>query len=123
VDDKNRLIGYVKEVVDGCLKYMRDDGLFHNVINKPDTFVEVNLSQMISYTIFRGVAAGYLESGYLENAEKMRIAANTYVDNLGYVQRVCGLPHFDRPYVAPEGQAFYLLMETAAKDYEHSRNQ
>jgi unsaturated rhamnogalacturonyl hydrolase len=115
-DDKNRLIGYVREVVDGCLKYLREDGLFHNVINKPDTFTEVNLSQMISYSIFRGVAAGYLESSYLEKAEKMRKAANDKVDNLGYVQSVCGLPNFDRPYVAPEGQAFYLLMETAASD-------
>jgi hypothetical protein len=31
-------------------------------------------------------------------------------------------PHFDHPYVAPEGQAFNLLMETAAKDYENLRN-
>jgi rhamnogalacturonyl hydrolase YesR len=116
MDDKKRLIGYVKEVVDGCLKYLREDGLFHNVVNKPDTFVEVNLSQMISYTIFRGVKAGYLESGYLEKAQKMRKAANDQVDYLGYVQNVCGVPSFDRPYVAPEGQAFYLLMETAAKD-------
>jgi rhamnogalacturonyl hydrolase YesR len=102
--------------VDGCLNYLREDGLFHNVINKPDSFIEVNLSQMISYTIFRGVAAGYFESTYLEKAEKMRKAANKHVDNLGYVQNVCGIPNFDRPYVAPEGQAFYLLMETAAKD-------
>ncbi len=116
MEDKKRLIGYVKEVVDGCLKYMRQDGLFHNVINKPDTFVEVNLAQMISYTIFRGVAAGYLDSSYLTKAEIMRKAANEHVDNLGYVQNVCGLPNFDRPYVAPEGQAFYLLMETAAKE-------
>jgi len=116
LEDKKRLIVYVQEVVDGCLKYLREDGLFHDVINKPDTFVEVNLSQMISYSIFRGVAAGYLESKYLEKAERMRKAANELVDNLGYVQDVCGVPGFDRPYVAPEGQAFYLLMETAAKD-------
>jgi unsaturated rhamnogalacturonyl hydrolase len=115
-EDKQRLIAYVKEVVDGCLKYLRDDGLFHNVIDQPDTFVEVNLSQMLSYTIYRGIAAGYLDSSYLEKAEKMRNAANDYVDELGYVQNVCGLPNFDHPYVAPEGQAFYLLMETAAKD-------
>jgi len=121
-EDKKRLIVYVKEVVDGCLKYLREDGLFHNVINKPDTFVEVNLSQMMSYTIFRGVAAGYIESKYIGKAEKMRKAANEHVDNLGYVQKVCGLPNFDRPYVAPEGQAFYLLMETAAKDLYRERD-
>ena len=117
LEDKKRLIVYVKEVVDGCLKYLREDGLFHNVINKPETFPEVNLSQMISYTIFRGVAAGYIDSKYIEKAEKMRKAANEQVDYLGYVQKVCGVPGFDRSYVAPEGQAFYLLMETAAKDF------
>jgi unsaturated rhamnogalacturonyl hydrolase len=115
-EDKKRLIIYIREVVDGCLKYLREDGMFHNVVNKQDTFPEVNLSQMISYTIFRGVAAGYLDASYLVQAEKMRKAANDQVDHLGYVQNVCGLPNFDRSYVAPEGQAFYLLMETAAKD-------
>jgi rhamnogalacturonyl hydrolase YesR len=116
MEDKKRMIGYVKDVVDGCLKFLREDGLFHNVINKPDTFAEVNLSQMISYTIFRGVKAGYLDPGYLKKAELMRKAASEQVDYLGYVNKVCGVPSFDRSYFAPEGQAFYLLMETAAGD-------
>jgi rhamnogalacturonyl hydrolase YesR len=113
-EEKKRLIAYVKDVVDGCIKYLREDGMFHNVINKPDTFPEVNLSQMISYSIFKGVKAGYLDSGYLKKAELMRKAANDQVDYLGYVRNVCGVPSFDRPYFAPEGQSFYLLMETAA---------
>jgi rhamnogalacturonyl hydrolase YesR len=116
MEDKKRLIGYVKDLVDGCIKYLRDDGMFHNVINKPDTFPEVNLSQMISYTIFKGVKAGYLDHGYLKKAELMRKAANDQVDYLGYVRNVCGVPSFDRSYFAPEGQAFYLLMETAAAE-------
>jgi hypothetical protein len=51
-----------------------------------------------------------------ENKKFRREAANDRVDVLGYVHDVCGLPNFDRSYFAPEGQAFYLLMETAAKD-------
>jgi unsaturated rhamnogalacturonyl hydrolase len=116
-EEKKKLIGYVKATLDGCLKYLREDGMFHNVINKPDTFIEVNLSQMLSYTIFRGVKAGYLDSGYIQKAELMRKAANDRVDEFGYVHDVCGLPAFDRSYFAPEGQAFYLLMETAATSY------
>jgi unsaturated rhamnogalacturonyl hydrolase len=115
-EEKKRLVGYVRDLLDGCLKYLRQDGLFHNVVNRPDTFPEVNLSQMLSYSIFRGVAAGYLDSSYLKPAEIMRKAANDRVNKLGYVHDVCGLPNFDRSYFAPEGQAFFLLMETAAKD-------
>lgn len=115
-EEKKKLIGYVRNLLDGCLKYMRKDGLFHNVVNRTETFPEVNLSQMLSYSIFRGVAAGYLDSSYLKPAEIMRKAANDRVDKLGYLHDVCGVPNFDRPYFAPEGQAFYLLMETAAAD-------
>lgn len=114
--EKKKLIGYVRDLLDGCLKYLRPDGLFHDVVNKPETFPEVNLSQMMCYSIFRGVAAGYLDPSYLKPTEIMRKAANDQVDKLGYVHNVCGLPNFDRPYFAPEGQAFYLLMETAAAD-------
>lgn len=114
--EKKKLIGYTKDVIDGCLKYLRHDGMFHDVVNRPDTFVEVNLSQMLCYSIFRGVAAGYLDSSYLKPTEIMRKAANDKVDKLGYVHDVCGVPNFNRPYFAPEGQAFYLLMETAAAD-------
>lgn len=114
--EKKMLIGYTRDVIDGCLKYLRNDGAFHDVVNKPETFVEVNLSQMLCYSIFRGVAAGYLDSSYLKPGGIMRKAANDRVDKLGYVHDVCGLPNFDRSYFAPEGQAFYLLMETAATD-------
>ena len=114
--EKKKLIGYTRDVIDGCLKYLRTDGMFHNVVNRPDTFVEVNLSQMLCYSIFRGVAAGYLDKSYLKPTEIMRKAANDKVDKLGYVHDVCGVPNFDRPYFAPEGQAFYLMMETAASE-------
>lgn len=116
MEEKKKLISYLKDLLDGCLKYLRPDGLFHDVINNPDTFPEVNLSQMLSYTIFKGVKAGYLSTAYLGKAEIMRKAANDRVDLLGYVHDVCGLPDFNRPYFAPEAQAFYLLMESAAKE-------
>lgn len=120
MSEKKLLIGYTRDIIDGCLKYHRPDGLFHNVINKPATFPEVNLAQMLAYSIFRGVTAGYIDKSYLKPAELMRKAANDRVDKLGYVHEVCGLPHFDRSYFAPEGQAFYLLMETAAADLAKS---
>jgi rhamnogalacturonyl hydrolase YesR len=116
-EEKQKLIEQTKDLIDGCLKYMNNDGTFHDVVNKPDTFIEVNLSQMLAYSIFRGVSAGFLEKSYIEKAELMRNAANVRVDDLGYIHDVCGCPNFDRSYFSPEAQAFYLLMEAAAKDY------
>jgi unsaturated rhamnogalacturonyl hydrolase len=115
--DRKRLGGYVREVLDGCLKHRRPDGLFHDVVDDPKSFVETNLSQMLSYTIFRGVKSGWLPKPYLKDAEIMRRAATSKVDALGYVRDVCGSPTFERPGVATEGQAFFILMEAAARDF------
>lgn len=121
-DEKTKLAGYVKEVLDGCLAHQRDDGLFHDVVDNPDTFLEVNLAQMLSYTIYRGVTAGWLDAGYIAQADRMRQAVYAKVDEFGLVQEVCGAPHFDHSGTAPEGQVFFLLMEAAALDYEYSQH-
>lgn len=115
--DRQRLIDLLVPLIDTILTYMMPDGRFHDVIDNADTFPEVNLSQMLAYTLFRGMQGGWLQKDYLKYAEILRSAANREIDQYGLVQNVCGAPHFDRPGVAPEGQAFYLLMEAAAKDY------
>jgi unsaturated rhamnogalacturonyl hydrolase len=115
---KKKIIGYIKEVLDGCLMYQREDGLFHNVVDDSSSFVETNLSQMLAYTIFRGAKAGWLDPSYLNKAEKMRSAVHLKVDKYGLVQGVCGSPDFNHSGTACEGQAFYLLMEVAYKDLQ-----
>ncbi len=114
--EKETLVSHVREIIDGCLVHQRPDGLFHNVVDQPDTFIETNLAQMLSYSIYRGVAGGWLPSAYLEQAEGMRTAVHKKVDSSGYVQGVCAAPTFDRAGTAPEGQAFFLLMEAARQE-------
>lgn len=115
--ERERLKNHYSNLLDGMLKYIRDDGLFHNVIDDPSTFVETNLSQMLAYSIYRNVHAGWLDKSYVKEADKMRLAAHKKVDAYGYVQDVCGAPFFNAPGRATEGQAGYLLMEAAFKDY------
>jgi unsaturated rhamnogalacturonyl hydrolase len=56
--DKKRLAGYLQELIDSCLKFQRLDGLFHDVLDDPKSFIETNLAQMLAYTIFRGIQGG-----------------------------------------------------------------
>jgi len=115
-DEKELLAGYVQEVLDDCLAYQRNDGLFHDILDDPNTFIETNLAQMLSYSIYRGVHGGWLGSDYLQAADTMREAVYKKVDEFGLVQGVCGAPNFDRSGTATEGQAFFLLMEAAYRD-------
>jgi rhamnogalacturonyl hydrolase YesR len=116
-DQKEMIADYVREVLDGCLAFQREDGLFHDILDDPNSFVETNAAQMFSYTIYRGVKGGWLDARYLSRAERMRVAAHKKVDKYGLVQGVCGAPNFDRSGTATEGQAFFLLMEAAYRDF------
>lgn len=115
-EEKQRLVAYVKEVIDGCLVYQREDGLFHDVVDNRQTFVETNLAQMLAYTIYRAVCGGWIDGGYGAVADSLRVAVHARVDDEGLVQGVCGSPNFNHAGTATEGQAFFLLMEAAYQD-------
>ena len=53
--ERARLTDYTRDLIDACLAYLRPDGLFHNVVDDPGTFVETNLAQMLAYSIYRGL--------------------------------------------------------------------
>lgn len=116
-EERLYVIGYLKELLDGCLRYQMEDGRFHDVLNDPQSFVETNIGQMAAYSIYRGVKEGYLDESYLDYADRSREAAYHQVDELGFVRGVCGMPDFLSSGVASEGQAFFILMEAAARDY------
>jgi unsaturated rhamnogalacturonyl hydrolase len=58
--ERERLSAFLKELLDGCLAHQRPDGLFHNVLDRPTTFVETNLAQMLAFSIYTGVLSGWL---------------------------------------------------------------
>jgi unsaturated rhamnogalacturonyl hydrolase len=136
--ETRRLVGLVLAVFEhtlhGCLAHLRqEDGLFHDIVNDTNTFVETNLAQMLAYSIFRylklastcpalGYAKGEMPYGWtakklFEMAKKMYDGARAKVDEWGFVQGVCASPRFDRPGTAAEGQAFGVLMEVAAEEW------
>jgi len=116
--ERERLSAFLRELLDGCLAHQRPDGLFHNVLDRPESFVETNLAQMLAFSIYTGVRAGWLPSSYVAAADRMRAAARAKVDQYGFVQGVCGAPGFDHAGVAAEGQAFFLMMEAAEANFD-----
>lgn len=113
--EREKLQAFAHGLIDALLRHVRPDWLFHDVVDDPSTFVETNLSQMLAYSIYRGVRSGWLPDSYIGKADSLRAAADAKVDRFGLVRGVCGAPSFDKPGVAAEGQSFYLLMEAAAR--------
>jgi rhamnogalacturonyl hydrolase YesR len=111
---RKSLIARTNGLVRRILSLQRTDGMFHDVLDDPSTFPEINCGQMIAYTIYRGVREEWLDCDLIPAAEHIRTVSQAQVDRFGFVQNVCGAPTFDRPGMAPEGQAFFILMEAAA---------
>ena len=118
--EKAQLVDWIRELVDAALPWRRPDGLFHDVLDEPNTFVETNFAQMLAYTLYRGVAGGWMPQSYLATADSLRAAAIGKVDAYGIVQGVCGAPNFNKSGTSTEGQAFFLLMEAARRDLTRS---
>jgi rhamnogalacturonyl hydrolase YesR len=117
-NDRNHLVAFTRDVIDGCLVHQRHDGLFHNVVDQPDTFVETNLAQMLSFAIYQGITDQWLPSTYGPHANRMCAAARAKMDAYGFIQGACGAPDFDRPGTSTEAQAFCILMESAGQAFE-----
>jgi rhamnogalacturonyl hydrolase YesR len=114
--EQAELAGYLAELLDGVLIRQRSDGLFHDILDDPSTFVETTAALMIAYAIFRGVQSGCLGCRYLAPAEHMLAAALAKVDEDGFVHGACGAPSFDFEGTSAEAQAFLLLAEAAHRD-------
>jgi len=82
-------------------------------VDQPATFVETNLAQMLAFSIYEGIAAGWLDANYRQHADRMRAAARLKMDDNGFVQGACSAPNFNRPGISTEAQAFCIMMEAA----------
>jgi unsaturated rhamnogalacturonyl hydrolase len=116
--DREHVADFAHQVIDGCLAHQRPDGLFYNLVDKPDTFVETNLAQMLAFSIYQGITDGWLPSSYRLHADRMRAAARAKVDKEGFVQGACSAPNFDRPGISTEAQSFCILMESAGQSFQ-----
>jgi unsaturated rhamnogalacturonyl hydrolase len=110
---RGALTGHAREVLDACLALRRPDGLFHDVLDDPATFVETNAAQMFAYAALTGAADGWLPPSYAGVGRDLLAAATREVDDTGVVRGACGAPHFDRPGTSAEAQAFHLLAAAA----------
>lgn len=120
--EKKRLGNMGKTLVDSLLLHMRPDGLFHDEIDDENSFVETNLTQMLAYSIYRGMLDGWLDTGYAPIVNTLRMAAQNKIDYFGFVQGACGAPGFDKSGISPEAQSFYLMMETAAGQFDQRKD-
>lgn len=108
--DKQKLVKYCTDLLDGCIANQLPSGLLYDKITEPN-FEETTLPCMLAYSIYTAVKSGWLDASYLVPADKMRRAIYANVDEYGLLQNASKAPRFNSPGTSTEGQAFFLMME------------
>lgn len=101
-------------LVEAMLPYQADNGLFHDVLDDDTTFYESETTEMFAYTLYKMVSWKQMDDRYLACADRARRAVIDRVDADGILYGCSGSPTFEREGTSVEGQAHFIMMETAA---------
>ena len=114
-DTYKTLLQTGREILDSVLKFQRDDGIFHDFLNEPNTFTDGTTAMMCATFIYRGLSEGWLEKKYKQHADRVRKTMNKKIDEFGLIHGVCGAPTFRKQGFATDAQASWIMMDTWAR--------
>lgn len=88
--ERNWLVDIFSEFAEGICAHQAQDGLWHQVLDMPESYEETSCSGMFAIGLLRGVKNGWISSEYWENAERAVTAvAKNCVDSEGNILGVC----------------------------------
>lgn len=86
---RDTLISLLKRHILGIAKYQSSWGLWHQLLDKEDSYLETSCSAMFTYAIARAVNKGYIDKRYSSIAEKGWEGIITKIHPEGQIEGVC----------------------------------
>jgi rhamnogalacturonyl hydrolase YesR len=87
--DRNTLITLFNKHILGVSRYQSKEGLWHQLLDKSDSFLETSCSAMFTYTIARGINNGFLDRRYSSVAEQGWEGIMNKVREDGQIEGIC----------------------------------
>jgi unsaturated rhamnogalacturonyl hydrolase len=84
-----QLLNILQRHILGVARYQGADGLWHQLLDKSDSYLETSCSAMFTYAIARSVNKGYIEPRYASIAQRGWEGVMTKVRPDGQVEGVC----------------------------------
>lgn len=79
-----------RQMMQALLHYQGDDGMWHQLIDHPESYEETSCTGMFTYALITGVKKGWLKDpAYGQAARKGWIALTGHIDKDGNVDQVC----------------------------------
>ena len=109
---REELVGYLRSQVESLKKYQNRSGMWHTVIDDPDSYVESSATCGFGYGILRAVHTGLLDASYEEVALRALEPILGYIGEDGVVRQVSyGTP------MGRESKDFYKQIELKSMPY------
>jgi len=88
--DRKRILEGFKLMMNSLKKYQKTDGMWNQLLDKPDCWAETSGSAMFTYAMITGVKQGWLDvHEYGPLARNAWISLVAYINNEGDVTEVC----------------------------------
>ena len=86
---RDSLLASLQRHILGVAKYQSASGLWHQLLDKEDSYLETSCSAMFTYAIARAVNKGYIDKRYSSIAEKGWEGILTKIHPDGQIEDVC----------------------------------
>jgi unsaturated rhamnogalacturonyl hydrolase len=119
--DRARIMKGYKLMMASLLKYQDEKGMWHQLIDDPQSWPESSCTGMFTSAFITGVKEGWLDQNtYGPAAKKAWLAVITYLDENADIHEVCqGTNVYDPktdPTMGPDGRAYYLARQRITGD-------
>lgn len=102
-----------KTFIDGIIKRQDKDGLWHQLLNNPESFTESSCTGMFTYCILKGVNKQWLDASYLDYGIKGWEGLQTKVNESYQIMDVCP------PSDMSEDPSYYLVNRKGVLHDQH----
>ena len=86
---RDTLLTLFKKHIRGISKYQSENGLWHQLLDKPDSYLETSCSAMFTYSIARAVNKGLVDPGFASIVKKGWEGVKSKILPDGQVEGVC----------------------------------
>ena len=85
----SKIMSIYKEHINGLLNAQDKDGMWHQVLDHPESYEETSCTAMFVLGIARGISHGWLDDSYRESALNGWSALTIKIDSNGVVHGIC----------------------------------
>ncbi len=103
--EHNYFIKFFRKHISGIITYQDESGLWHQLLNKDDSYLETSCTSMFLYAIARGIRKGWIDDSYKKALDKGWEGLVKKINDKGVLSDICvGTPigmdiefYYERP--------------------------